>query len=92
MQPFLFVEGRGWAWHVYDYVVVGHGAGARKRSLSVGDRHAEGRAFVPLRRHGPVMVYSLVHGSWHGTERRTLESQLYYSKPFNAAGEGVNEH
>lgn len=34
------------------------------------------------------MVYPLDHGSWHGTESRTLESQLYYSKPLNAtAGE-----
>ncbi len=88
MQPFPFVDARGRAWHVYDYVVTGWGLSARKRSLVIGDRNAERRAFVPVGRRGPVMVYALNHGAWHGTESRTLESQLYYSKPLNAtAGE-----
>lgn len=88
MQPFPFVDARGRAWHVYDYVVTAWGSSARKRSLVIGDRKAGCRAFVPVGRQGPVMVYPLDHGSWHGTESRTLESQLYYSKPLNAtAGE-----
>jgi hypothetical protein len=88
MRPFPFVDARGRAWHVYDYVATGWGSSATRRSLAIGDRNAECRAFVPVGRQGPVMVYPLAHGSWHGTESRTLESQLYYSKPLDApAGE-----
>ena len=76
---------------MYDYVIIGCGSSARKRRLLIGDRNAERRAFVPVGRHGAVMVYPFNHGAWHGTESRTLESQLYYSKPLNAtAGEGIN--
>jgi hypothetical protein len=50
----------------------------------IGDRNADSRAFVPVARQGAVMVYPFSHGSWHGTESRTLESQLYYSKPLDA--------
>lgn len=68
---------------MYDYVVTGWGSSATKRRLAIGDRKAESRAFVPVGRQGAVMVYPFDHGAWHGTESRTLESQLYYSKPFN---------
>lgn len=84
MQPFSFIDTRGRVWHVYDYVVTGWGPSVRRRSLVIGDRNAENRAFVPVGREGPVMIYPLSHGSWHGTESRTLESQLHYSKPLNA--------
>jgi hypothetical protein len=91
MQPFEFVDARGRAWHVYDYVVSGWGSSARKHSLVIGDRNAKSRAFVPVGRQGAIMVYALNHGSWHGTESLTLESQLHYSKPLHAtAGERLN--
>ena len=91
MTPFPFVDAQGWEWHVYDYVVIGLGPAARKRSLAIGDRAAEHRAFVPAGRRGPVMVYPFNHGSWHGTESRTLESQLYYSKPLHTtAGDWID--
>lgn len=83
VQPFSFVDARGGVWHVYDYVVTGWGPSARWRCLVIGDRNAENRAFIPVGRRGPVMVYPLRHGSWRGTESRTLESQVHYSKPLN---------
>jgi hypothetical protein len=43
MDPYLFTDAGGRAWHVYDFHVVQD----RKRGLPINDHRAERRAFFP---------------------------------------------
>ena len=85
MEPYPFVDALGRGWHVYDYRVVGVGHDAKKRAVPVGHYSAEARAFVPIGRDAPVLVYAFNVTPYRDTNARTLEGQLRFAKPLNAS-------
>jgi hypothetical protein len=84
MKPHPFTDASGREWGVFDFIVVGVGRDAVRRAVPVGDRHAEARAFIPIRWVGPVMIYTFGPVAFHGVADRTFESQLHYARPIGA--------
>jgi len=80
MKPHPFTDESGREWGVFDFIIVGVGRDARRKAVPVGDRHAEARAFVPMRWIGPVMIYTFGPVAYRGTTVRTFESQLHYAR------------
>jgi hypothetical protein len=86
MDPYLFTDTGGRAWHVYDFHVVRD----RRRALPINDHRAERRAFVAVE-GGQVLVYEFLPVSYHSTEPKLIADQLRIAKPIDAtAGERPN--
>ena len=84
MEPFRYVDDDGRAWDVVDFRVIDR----RKRTVPFCHRSAEGRAFVPVNRDGPVLLYTFGLVSYHSAERKCLEDQLRFAKaPYASAAE-----
>jgi hypothetical protein len=75
-----FADAAGRAWTVIDYRVDGR----KKKRVPLGDRRADGRAFVPDGWTGPVMLRSFGLWDYHTTEPKILEGQLHFAKPVGA--------
>lgn len=85
MDPFPFTDAAGRTWHVFDYIVVGVGQIAKKRAVPIGDYRSEARAFVPVNREGPVLVYSFGAVAYRDDLRpKFLEDELRFAKPLGA--------
>jgi hypothetical protein len=86
MDPYLFTDSAGRAWHVYDFHIVRD----RKRPLPINDPQAERRAFVPVG-GGTVLIYEFGRVAYHATEPKLVQYQLAAAKPIDAtAGERLN--
>jgi hypothetical protein len=84
MKPHPFTDAAGREWGIFDFRVVGAGRDAKRYAVPVGDRDAEARAFVPIRRVGAVMIYMFGPVAYHGVTPRTFERQLRYARPLGA--------
>jgi hypothetical protein len=64
----------------------------RRRAVPIGDWRSEARAFVPVNRDGPVLVYSFGPVGYRDDLRpKFLEDQLRFAKPLRAtAGERMD--
>lgn len=89
MEPYSFTDAAGRKWHVFDYRVVASGPDAKKRAVPIGHWSSEARAFVPVNREGPILIYSFGAVAYRDDLRpRFLEDELRFAKPLNAsAGE-----
>jgi hypothetical protein len=68
-------------WKIVDYRVVDF----KKKRVPLGDWRAEGRAFVPIDRDGPVMIHNFGYTPYRDTDNRTLQRQLDVAKPSTAS-------
>lgn len=86
MEPYPFTDVAGRSWHVFDYRVIGNGPDAKKRALPIGDWRAEARAFVPVNRDGPVLVYTFGPVAYRDSppQAKMLENELQFAKPLDA--------
>jgi hypothetical protein len=71
-----FTDSTGRVWRVVDYRTFDR----TKQRLTVGDRTAEFRAFVPNDLEGPVPVYRFGRGADRTTRLNTLITQLEHAK------------
>jgi hypothetical protein len=86
VQPFLWTDARGRAWHVYDFRTVQ----GKRRGVPIGDWRAEGRAYVPAT-GGQILVANFGPVAYHDPEPRFLEDYLRWAKPLGAsAGDRMN--
>ncbi|HTE44281.1 MAG TPA: hypothetical protein VK636_03465 [Gemmatimonadaceae bacterium] len=76
-EVFTFTDDAGLDWAVVDYT----GMRDTREPVLLGHPSAEGRAFIPVDRAGPVMIYSLRRVSYRDTERRVLLDQLRFARP-----------
>jgi hypothetical protein len=80
MEPYLFTDALGRAWDVFDFKTVA----GRKRGVPIGHWSAEARAFVPVGRDGPVLVYPFGPVAYRDDLRpRFLENELRFAKPLH---------
>lgn len=70
MRSFRFTDDAGHEWDVIDFKFAGDFK--RKKRLPVGDRGADGRAFVPIGRDGPVMLHEFGTIAYRDLKPRTL--------------------
>lgn len=85
-----FTDSAGRRWTVIDYMVPGL-PGSKKKRVPISNWRAEGRAFVPVDRDGPVMLYAFDAAPNRYADTRTLEDQLHFAKPVHAsAAERLN--
>lgn len=85
MRSYRFTDDAGQVWDVTDYVTT---ANFKKKRLPIGDFAADGRAFVPVGREGPVMIHRFGFTPYRDVDARTLRAQLELAKPSTAtAGE-----
>jgi len=81
MDPWPYTDALGQAWYVYDFRSVER----RRRAVAIGDWRSEARAFVPVNRDGPVLVYAFGPVAYRDDLRpKFLEDQLRYAKPLSA--------
>lgn len=85
MEPWPYTDALGRAWHVYDFRSVER----RRREVPIGDWRSEARAFVPVKRDGPVLVHSLGPVAYRDDLRaKFLADQLRFAKPiYGSAGD-----
>jgi hypothetical protein len=74
---FTFADDADLDWAVVDY----SGTPDTREPMSLGNPNADGRAFIPVDRDGPVLLYHLGRETYRDTERRTLLNQLHFAKP-----------
>lgn len=68
-------------WEVIDFV----GARGARKKVELGHWTGEGRAFIPIDREGPVMLYSFGLVAQRGTDSRNLANLLSNAKPARAS-------
>ena len=86
MDASIFTDAAGREWSVIDYRVIPSPLGerGRKKRVPLVDRRAEGRAFLPIGRDGPVMLHRFGLTPYHDVAPRTLQQQLDVAKPSTA--------
>ncbi len=85
MEPHIFTDVAGRAWEVIDYRIEPRpGQRPVKRRVPLGDWKAEGRAFVPVGREGPVLLHHFGYTAYREPTPKTLNSQLDSAKPATA--------
>jgi hypothetical protein len=85
-----FTDSAGNRWTVIDFYVPGL-PGSTKKRVPISNYRAEARAFIPVDREGPIMIYAFDFVAQRGVDVRNLESCLRYAKPLNATpGERLN--
>ena len=82
-ESHIFTDAAGRAWSVIDYKVIPspQGEHGKKRRVPLGDWNAEGRAFVPIGREEPVLLYRFGLTPYRDLTPRTLQQQLDLAKP-----------
>lgn len=81
-MDFMFTDAAGFSWSVVDFDQ--HLLTGKKKRRPLGAWDANGRAFVPIGRKAPVMLYEFGRVAYHDTEARTLAAQLAAAKPATA--------
>lgn len=75
-----FTDHAGLVWEVMDYT----GSHPHRKRVSLGNWKADGRAFVPVDREGPVLLYAFGLIAHRDAEERNLMQQLSFAKPATA--------
>ncbi len=88
MEPWPYTDALGRAWHVYDVRSVE----GRRRAVPIGDWRSEARAFVPVNRVAPILVYSFGPVAYRDDLRaKFLEDQLRCLLVAHKAAEEIPE-